>query len=122
MQSREPEQQYERRPKDGRPIHMTVRIGQIPNEDDPQTADKHPQAAKDGIPEGAAARGHGGEDDQGEQPEPVHRDLVGEALACLLSKRQIEFIRSQTFLGPSREQILRQLVTLGISAWGDRGR
>src|SRR5882672_1464250 len=72
MQSSKTQQHPDRREDDSRPLHMTVRIGQIPGEGDPQSAQQQPQAAKDGVPVDAAARSHGGENDQNKKPEPVH--------------------------------------------------
>jgi hypothetical protein len=43
-------------------------------------------------------------------------DPVGNALELLLSQEQIAFIKTKTFAGPSRKQVLRRLVTLGIKA------
>jgi len=73
MQCREPQQDHDRREDDSRPLHMTVRIGQIPSQGDPQAGEEQPQATEDGVPEDAAARCHSGEADENGQPKPVHR-------------------------------------------------
>jgi len=46
---------------------------------------------------------------------PAVDDPVGAAMEVLLSKRQIAFIKSQTFRGPSRKEVLRQMLNVGMA-------
>jgi hypothetical protein len=46
-------------------------------------------------------------------------DPIDAALALLLAKDQIEFVRSKTKLGYSRKEVLRKLVRIGMDGWAD---
>jgi len=41
-------------------------------------------------------------------------DDIDRAMKLLLNKKQIKYIKSQTYRGPSRAQMLRNLLSIGI--------
>lgn len=52
-----------------------------------------------------------------QKPPEQATDMVAEAMRLLLSGRQIKFVSSRTFTGPSRKEIIRNLVERGIKDW-----